>query len=90
MFRNLIPALSDSYHLIAPDYPGFGNSAQPAIKDFNYSFDNLANVMERFVAKVGVKKYSVYLIDYGAPTGFRLAAKNPDQVTALIIQNGNA
>lgn len=90
MFRELIPALSDSYHLIAPDYPGFGNSAQPSMKDFDYNFDNLANLMEKFVAKVGVKKYSVYLMDYGAPIGFRLAAKNPDQVTALIIQNGNA
>ncbi len=90
MFRELIPALSDSYHLIAPDYPGFGNSAQPSMKDFDYSFDNLAKVMEKFVAKVGVKKYSVYLMDYGAPIGFRLAAKNPDQVTALIVQNGNA
>ena len=90
MFRELIPALSDRYHLIAPDYPGFGNSDQPDMKDFDYSFDNLANVMENFVAAIGVKKYSVYLMDYGAPIGFRLAAKNPEQITSLIVQNGNA
>lgn len=90
MFRELIPALSDRYHLIAPDYPGFGNSDQPAMDKFDYSFDNLANVMEKLVAKLGVKKYSVYLMDYGAPIGFRLAAKNPEQVSSLIVQNGNA
>ncbi len=90
MFRELIPALSDRYHLVAPDYPGFGNSDQPDMNDFDYSFDNLANVMENFVAAIGVKKYSVYLMDYGAPIGFRLAAKNPEQVTSLIVQNGNA
>ena len=90
MFRELIPALSDRYHLVAPDYPGFGNSDQPDMKDFDYSFDNLANVMENFVAAIGVKKYSVYLMDYGAPIGLRLAAKNPEQVTSLIVQNGNA
>lgn len=90
MFRHLIPALSDRYHLVAPDYPGFGNSDQPAMEDFDYSFDNLANVMEKFVAAIGVKKYSVYLMDYGAPIGFRLAAKNPEQVSSLIVQNGNA
>ena len=90
MFRQLIPALSDRYHLVAPDYPGFGNSDQPAMEDFDYSFDNLANVMEKFVAAIGVKKYSVYLMDYGAPIGFRLAAKNPEQVSSLIVQNGNA
>ena len=90
MFRNLIPALSDHYHLVAPDYPGFGNSAQPDMKSFDYSFDNLANVMERFVEALEIKKYSVYLMDYGAPIGFRLAAKHPEQITGLIIQNGNA
>lgn len=90
MFRNLIPALSDRYHLVAPDYPGFGNSAQPSMDAFDYTFDNLANVMDRFVAALGIKKYSVYLMDYGAPIGFRLAAKHPEQVTSLIVQNGNA
>ncbi len=90
MFRNLITSLSDQYHLVAPDYPGFGNRAQPSMEDFDYTFDNLANVTEKFVAAIGVKKYSVYLMDYGAPIGFRLATKHPEQVTALIIQNGNA
>jgi pimeloyl-ACP methyl ester carboxylesterase len=90
MFRNLIPALADRYHVIAPDYPGFGNSAQPPLDAFDYSFDNLANVMEAFIASHGIKKYSLYLMDYGAPVGFRLAAKHPEQVTSLIIQNGNA
>lgn len=90
MFRNLIPALSDRYHLVAPDYPGFGNSAQPSMESFDYSFDNLAKVMEHFVAELGIKKYSVYLMDYGAPIGFRLAAKHPEKITSLIIQNGNA
>lgn len=90
MFRNLIPALSDKYHVVAPDYPGFGNSAQPAMESFDYTFDNLAKVMERFIAELGIEKYSLYLMDYGAPIGFRLAAKHPDQVQSLIVQNGNA
>ena len=90
MFRNLIPALSDKYHVVAPDYPGFGNSAQPAMESFDYTFDNLAKVMEQFIAELGIEKYSLYLMDYGAPIGFRLAAKHPDQVQALIVQNGNA
>lgn len=90
MFRKLIPALADRYHLIAPDYPGFGNSAQPSMKDFDYSFDNLANVMEKLVSQLGIKKYSIYLMDYGAPIGFRLAAKHPEQIESLIVQNGNA
>ena len=90
MFRNLIPALADRFHLVAPDYPGFGNSEQPAMDKFEYTFDNLANVMENFVDKLGIQKYSVYLMDYGAPIGFRLAAKNPEKITTLIVQNGNA
>jgi pimeloyl-ACP methyl ester carboxylesterase len=90
MFRNLIPALSDRYHLVAPDYPGFGNSAQPKMDAFDYTFDSLANVMDRFIAELGIKKYSMYLMDYGAPIGFRLAIKHPDQVTSLVVQNGNA
>jgi pimeloyl-ACP methyl ester carboxylesterase len=90
MFRNLIPALSDRFHLVAPDYLGFGNSAQPATDAFAYTFDNQAKVMESFVAALGIKKYSLYLMDYGAPIGFRLASKHPGQVQALIIQNGNA
>ena len=90
MFRNLIPALAERYHLIAPDYPGFGNSAQPPLKAFEYSFDNLAALMEAFVDQLGIEQYSLYLMDYGAPIGFRLAAKYPTRVQSLIIQNGNA
>ncbi len=90
MFRNLIPALSDKYHVVAPDYPGFGNSEQPAIGDFDYSFDNLAALVEAFVDQLGVDRYSLYLMDYGAPIGFRLAAKHPGRVQSLIVQNGNA
>jgi len=90
MFRELIPALSDRYHLIAPDYPGFGNSSQPSMDEFEYSFDNLAKLMEKFVAELKIKKYSIYLMDYGAPIGFRLATKHPEKVSALIVQNGNA
>ncbi len=90
MFRDLIPALADKYHVIAPDYPGFGNSSMPKVSEFDYSFDNLANVVEKFTEKVGLTKYSLYLMDYGAPIGFRIAAKHPDRIESLIIQNGNA
>lgn len=90
MFRNLIPRLSDRYHVLAPDYPGFGNSAQPAMTEFEYSFDNLANLVEGFVNRLGIDSYSLYLMDYGAPIGFRLATKYPERVQSLIIQNGNA
>lgn len=90
MFRNLIPALADRYHVVAPDYPGFGNSSMPAVDKFDYSFDNLANVIEGFTQKLGLKKYSLYVMDYGAPVGFRIAAKHPERVQSLIVQNGNA
>jgi len=90
MYRNLMVDLSDRYHLLAPDYPGYGNSDQPSMKDFDYTFDNLAKVVEGFLDAVGVKKFSLYLMDYGAPVGFRIAAKYPERVEALIIQNGNA
>ena len=90
MFRNLIPALADRFHLIAPDYPAFGNSSQPSLDSFDYTFDNLTNVMEAFIAKLGVEQYSLYVMDYGAPVGFRLAAKQPERVQSLIVQNGNA
>ena len=90
MFRNLIPALSDRYHVIAPDYPGYGHSSMPSVTEFNYTFDNLANVVEAFTEKLNLKSYSLYLMDYGAPVGFRLAAKHPERVKSLIIQNGNA
>jgi pimeloyl-ACP methyl ester carboxylesterase len=90
MFRNLIPALSDRYHVIAPDYPGYGQSSMPSVTEFKYTFDNLANVVEAFTEKLSLKSYSLYLMDYGAPVGFRLAAKHPERVQSLIIQNGNA
>jgi pimeloyl-ACP methyl ester carboxylesterase len=83
-------SLADKYHVIAPDYPGFGHSAMPSVDDFNYTFDNLATVVEEFIDKVGLKRYSIFLMDYGAPVGFRLATKHPERVQALIIQNGNA
>ena len=90
MFRNLIPQLSDRFHVVAPDYPGFGNSSMPTVDQFSYTFDHLANVMEKFTRKVGVNSYSLYLMDYGAPVGFRLAVSHPERVESLIIQNGNA
>lgn len=90
MFRNLIPKLADKYHVIAPDYPGFGNSSAPAVETFEYTFDHLAEVVEKFTEKVGAKRYSLYVMDYGAPIGFRLAVKHPERVDALIVQNGNA
>lgn len=90
MFRNLIPALADTQHIVAPDYPGFGNSSMPAVNEFDYTFDNLARVMEKFTEAIGLSRYTLYLQDYGAPVGFRLAVKHPERVQALVIQNGNA
>ncbi len=90
MFRNLIPALADKYHVVAPDYPGYGYSSAPPVKKFNYTFDNLAKIIDKFTQKVRLKKYSIYLMDYGAPVGFRLAAAHPERVETLIVQNGNA
>ena len=90
MFRNLISELSQDFHLIAPDYPGYGFSSMPTVDEFEYSFDNLANVVDKFTKKIGLKKYSLYLQDYGAPVGFRLFVKNPKNIESLIIQNGNA
>lgn len=90
MFRNLITELSDSYYLIAPDYPGFGQSEQPSDLDYEYTFDNLAKTMMNLVEKLQIEKYSIYLQDYGAPVGYRIAANSPERVQCLIIQNGNA
>lgn len=90
MFRNLIPALAEKYHVLAPDYPGFGNSSAPSITEFDYTFDNLANVIDKFTETLGLTGYSIYLMDYGAPVGFRLAVKHPERVQTLIVQNGNA
>jgi pimeloyl-ACP methyl ester carboxylesterase len=90
MFRDLIPLLADRFHIIAPDLPGFGQSDMPAHDEFNYTFDNVANIIERFTEIVGFDKYAVYVFDYGAPTGFRLAMRHPERITAIISQNGNA
>jgi pimeloyl-ACP methyl ester carboxylesterase len=90
MFRNLISQLADKYHLVAPDYPGFGQSSMPKVTEFEYTFDNLANVIEKFTEKLNLKTYSLYVQDYGAPVGYRLAVKHPERVHALIVQNGNA
>jgi pimeloyl-ACP methyl ester carboxylesterase len=90
MFRNLIPALSDKFHVVAPDYPGFGNSSMPNVDEFDYTFDRLAEIVDSFTDKLGLNKYSLYMMDYGAPVGFRLAVKHPERVQSLIIQNGNA
>ena len=90
MFRNLIPLLADRYHVIAPDYPGYGQSDMPPMKQFSYSFDNLANVIDKFTTAVGISRYALYVQDYGAPIGYRLAAAHPERVTAIVVQNGNA
>ena len=90
MFRNLIPALADEIHLVAPDYPGFGHSSAPPVDQFNYTFDNLADVVDKFIEQVGLKQYALYVQDYGAPVGYRLAVRHPERVTALVVQNGNA
>lgn len=90
MFRNLLPALVDKYRVVAPDYPGFGHSSMPPRDKFIYSFDALANVVDAFTAKVGLTKYALYVQDYGAPIGYRLAAAHPERITAIVVQNGNA
>jgi len=90
MFRELIPRLADRYHVVAPDLPGFGNTVSPPRGQFEYSFDNLARVIGGFVEAIGLNRYAVYVFDYGAPVGFRLAVKNPDRISAIISQNGNA
>jgi pimeloyl-ACP methyl ester carboxylesterase/ketosteroid isomerase-like protein len=89
MFRDLIPALADTYHVVAPDYPGFGLSGMPSPTEFSYTFDHLAEVIGHWTEAIGVSKYTLYLHDYGAPVGFRLATARPDRVEGLVIQNGN-
>ena len=89
-YRNLIPALADKYRVIAPDYPGFGQSAAPEREGYKYTFDAFAKLVEGLTGKLGVSRYALYVMDYGAPVGFRIAAKHPERVTALIVQNGNA
>ncbi|MFQ3242370.1 MAG: pimeloyl-ACP methyl ester carboxylesterase, partial [Lentimonas sp.] len=90
MFRELIEDLKGDYHLVAPDYPGFGNSGQPPIEDFEYTFDHFAQIVEQFTEALELDSYSLYLMDYGAPVGFRVAVAHPERVDSLIIQNGNA
>ena len=90
MFRNLIPALADAYHLVAPDYPGYGFSSMPSVDEFDYTFDRLAEIIETLAERLELDSYSIYLMDYGAPVGYRLAAKYPQRVESLIVQNGNA
>ena len=90
MFRNLISALADKFHLVAPDYPGYGNSSMPTVDEFDYTFDRLAEIVEKFITAIDLKKYSLYVMDYGAPIGYRIAAKYPERVQSLIVQNGNA
>jgi pimeloyl-ACP methyl ester carboxylesterase len=90
MFRNIIPALADKFHLVAPDYPGFGYSSMPPVDKFEYTFDHLAQIVDKFITRIGLERYSLYVMDYGAPIGYRLAVKHPEKVEALIVQNGNA
>jgi pimeloyl-ACP methyl ester carboxylesterase len=90
MFRNLIPALADSYRVIAVDYPGFGQSDMPDRSEFAYTFDRFAELVDSLLDRLGVMRYAMYVMDYGAPVGWRLAVKHPERVTGLIIQNGNA
>jgi pimeloyl-ACP methyl ester carboxylesterase len=90
MFRDLIPALADDYHVVAPDLPGFGFSEAPDRAQFRYTFDHLADVIDRFTAVARLTRYAIYVFDYGAPVGFRLAMDHPERITAIISQNGNA
>jgi pimeloyl-ACP methyl ester carboxylesterase len=90
MFRNLIPPLADRLHLVAPDLPGFGQLDMPDHSRFSYTFNNIAKVVERFTEVIGLRRFAVYVFDYGAPRGFRLAVSHPERITAIISQNGNA
>jgi pimeloyl-ACP methyl ester carboxylesterase len=90
MFRNLIPALADKYHLIAPDYPGYGQSDMPDRTKFAYTFDRYAEIVGSLLDQLNVTRHAMYVMDYGAPVGWRLALKHPDRITGLIVQNGNA
>lgn len=90
MFRNLIPLLADKYHVIAPDYPGFGGSAAPDHTAFDYSFGHYADLMDGLLQQLEVPRYAMYVMDYGAPVGYRLALKHPERVSAFVVQNGNA
>jgi pimeloyl-ACP methyl ester carboxylesterase len=90
MYRHLIPALADRYHVIAPDYPGFGHSEKPGVDEFDYTFDALADHVDALLDHLGVTRYAMYVQDYGAPVGWRLALRHPERITAIVSQNGNA
>ncbi len=90
MFRDLIPQLADRFRLVAPDLPAFGQSDMPARGTFTYAFENIANVIDRLTEVIGLRRFAVYVFDYGAPVGFRLAMRRPERITAIISQNGNA
>jgi pimeloyl-ACP methyl ester carboxylesterase len=90
MFRNLIPKLADDFHVVAPDLPGFGFSDSPPRSEFKYTFENLARIIGDFTEKAGLKRFAIYIFDYGAPVGLRLALAHPEQVSAIVSQNGNA
>ena len=89
MFRDLIPELASQYHVVAPDLPGFGMTEQPARDVFAYTFENIAEVIGRFTEALGLTRFAIYVFDYGAPVGFRLALAHPDRITAIVSQNGN-
>ena len=90
MYRNLIPALADKYHVVAPDYPGFGHSSMPPRDKYKYTFDNLAKTIDEFTTVLGLSKFALYVQDYGAPVGYRLAVAHPERISAIVVQNGNA
>ncbi len=90
MFRNLMLMLADEFHIIAPDYPGYGQSSAPSANEFDYTFDRLAGVIETFLIKLNLTRFALYIQDFGAPVGLRIAARHPDWISALIVQNGNA
>lgn len=89
-FRNIIPLLASSFHVIAPDYPGFGNSDRPDPKDYAYTFANLSNTIDKFTEQIGMNKFAVYIFDYGAPVGLTIASKHPERITGIFSQSGNA
>ncbi|NKB98851.1 MAG: alpha/beta fold hydrolase [Pseudomonadales bacterium] len=90
MFRDLIPELAEDYYVIAPDYPGYGFSSMPTVDEFEYTFENTARLVSLLIDEIGVERFSVYLMDYGAPIGFRIASSQPERIESLVIQNGNA
>lgn len=90
MYRNLIPALADKYHVVAPDYPGFGYSSAPDHEQFQYGFERFSQIVEKLLGHLNIDRFFVYLMDYGAPVGFRIAARHPERIRGLIVQNGNA